>query len=77
MGLRKWLGIDRLETENEVLRNYIKSQNETINSIYSKAIEYKGRNCAVAHIGFAKIEQLTLNALDNAAEKEIELARLK
>ena len=76
MGLKKWLGIEKLEKENEILRNYIKSQNQVINNIERVSKDYQSKNYIAAHVGFYKIQKIALQGIDCAAQKEIELAKI-
>ena len=77
MGIREWLGIEDLERENEILRQYNKQQNLTLQSIYQTTKQYQKNNPCVSHVGFEKIERLAANGLDYAVQKEIELAHLE
>lgn len=77
MGIRDWLGIEDLERENEILRQYNKQQTLTLQSIYQTTKKYQQNNPCVSHVGFEKIERLAASGLDYAVEKEIELAHSK
>ena len=66
--LRKILGIEKLETENEILKQQLKFQNNTLLSIEQTAKEYRGKNCSVAYVGFEKINRLACLVLDNEIE---------
>lgn len=77
MGISKWLGIDQLERENEILRQYNKQQNLVLQSIFQTTREYQKKNPCISHVGFEKIQRLTENGLDYAVQKEIELANIE
>lgn len=77
MGLRNWLGIEDLERENEILRQYNKQQNLVLQSIYQTTKKYQKNNACISHVGFEKIERLATTGLDYAVEKEIELANFE
>lgn len=77
MGFRSWLGIDNLEIENEILKQYNKQQNLVLQSIYQITKQYQKKNACISHVGFEKIEKLASDGLDYAAEKEIELANIE
>ena len=77
MSLKKLLGIEELERENQILFEYVKEQNLRLQSIYATTKKYQKENNAIAHVGFQKIENLTVQALDFAAQKEIELANVE
>ena len=76
MGFRKWLGIDNLEKENKILRDYVKNQNLILQNIDAKVKQYKQVNNSIAHVGFEKIENYVELGLDYAAEKEMELSHI-
>lgn len=77
MGLKNWIGLEDLEKENRILKEYIKNQNLIIQNIYAKTNQFKQQNLAVGYVGFERIKQISQQGLDYAAEKEIELANIK
>lgn len=62
--------IEKLENENEKLRQKIRDLNFVLGGINQRCTEYQSKNCAVAHVGFGRIKELSILGLDLIARKE-------
>lgn len=75
--IKKILGIEKLEKENDLLIGYAKEMDKIIENIYTAASHYKKENNTVAHIGFEKILNQAADGLDLSAETKIDLANIE